>query len=222
MLPLVFGQIAAFDGAGQRRRLAERQTKAFAGHCVHRTRSVADQRHAIAVNRFQFAGGRDGSPLGGQDLGSIQAPRQFRHTGHCVIQAELGIVRDRRDTHRIGAYRRHVDLITVAPVELHMNAPGLHSIMPAEPEAAPVARERIQTGPFPDEGPFAVRTDEPAIAKRVEIGMRSPPQGDAGGFRVLHQDAMKRRPPHTAPGAGRKISGYASAAIDKANAAEGK
>jgi len=103
-----------------------------------------------------------------------------------------------------------------------MSAPGLDSIMPAEPKAAPVARELIQTGPLPDEGAFAVGTDEPAIAKRVEIGMRSPAHDDAGGFRVLHQDAMKRRAPHAAPGAGRKISGYARAAIDKANAAEGK
>jgi len=35
MLPLVFGQIAAFDGAGQRRRLSERQAKTFASHCIH-------------------------------------------------------------------------------------------------------------------------------------------------------------------------------------------
>lgn len=62
--------------------------------------------------------------------------------------------RDRGDTNGVRTDGRHVNLVRIAPVELHMVGPRFDAIMPPEAEAAPIAKEHIETSPLPDQRAF--------------------------------------------------------------------
>jgi hypothetical protein len=139
-----------------------------------------------------------------------------------MVQPKLRIARDGGDTHRVRADGRHVDLACAAPVELRVVAPRFNSILPAEPEAAPVTNEDVETRPFAHERAFAIGADQPRAAERAKVDPRTPTQADARGCGVFRHDAVKRSTPDAATRSGRKVGRDIGAAIVEANAAEGK
>jgi hypothetical protein len=92
--------------------------------------------------------------------------------------------------------------------------------VPAEAEAAAVAKARVEACPFPHERVLAVRTDDPPTGQRVEVDVRAPAQLDTNGFGVFYHHSMQSRTPYASPEAGGKTCIDSRAAIEEANASE--
>jgi hypothetical protein len=98
MLPLVLSQIAAFNCLGQGRGLTECEAKPLARDGVHRSRRISDERGALAINSFELARRSNRSTLGADRFAVLEPSFQIGDFLESIIQAELRISRDRRDT----------------------------------------------------------------------------------------------------------------------------
>ena len=119
----------------------------MAGHSVHGSGSVANERHAASRHGRQYseAVASPDSRVVGACAANLSARERI---GQGAIEPQCRIAGDHRDANFLILHRRDENLAVAPPVNLRELGPRLHLQVATEAKSFPGSRLRIESGPF--------------------------------------------------------------------------
>src|ERR1700674_1925146 len=137
---------------------------------------------------------------------ALQPLRNFGKLAQSFVQPQPGIPRDQRDANFLRTNRRHIELASRSPVQLHELGPWRNPVVAADREPLFFLSMNVERGPAPDPGTAAVGANDPARGDEFAlhhhaIGMETryhgaPKKSHTHSFSVLDQDAVEIGAPH--------------------------